>query len=479
MQQVDQAAVINDFLLEADKMSEEEQQAFYSDLEGLNKTYFPTPKQDLMHRSDKDEIWCYGGNGSGKTVFNLNEGVYHVTHQHPYSNRFENTPVKWWYACVDWDAQRELQPELIKYLPGWWIKKTTFRQRGIIDFIQGHDGGQIKFKSYKSGREAFQVARVQLMSGDEETPYDIYGEMKARGTGVGGIRRFVMTPSLKGLTWSYKKVYLTRAKTLDTRDVFNMHLDENITLDAGEIAAKKLEYVGAEYDARIEGKWRSFVGLIYDFDINTMLIPPFKIPSSWRRVAIIDPGTAVPCAVNWFALSNDYDLYVLGTYYVANKDIETHTRGIKAMSEKLDKYHGKADYERLVYFCDPAAAQERKEFAKYGIFTGTAKTSRVGITRLKQYMRPYPPNGKSKFFVLDGWGNDAFVDEMIDYKWKTTYTSMGQEAVDEPQDTNDHCMNNAKYAANYFPCLADVMKAAMAPPVEEAEWRPQSRVAGY
>jgi phage terminase large subunit-like protein len=144
-------------------------------------------------------------------------------------------PIEMWAGTVNWDVHRDItQPELLKWIPATVMAKSdiVYRRKGIIDYILFPWKTKLTFKSYDSGREAFQGKSLRYLWLDEEPETDIWFESKMRLLDQKGFATLTMTP-LKGLTWAYQEIYLNESQDPEIES-YHFSWDDNPWLDDAE-----------------------------------------------------------------------------------------------------------------------------------------------------------------------------------------------------------------------------------------------------
>jgi len=209
------------------------------------------------HKKQAEAMACFsrylgifGGNRSGKTVFGAVRTTLFLLGKsaEPYIQDWCEEDQQWWYknfsdlgaieawhGTVNWDIQRDItQPELLKWIPKPELDKSivAYRRKGVIDYIVLPNGSRITFKSYDSGREAFQGKSLYYLWLDEECEKHIWDEAKQRLMDQKGHVCLTMTP-LKGLTWAYNEIYVNDIGDPEVR-AFHFTWDDNPWLDEGE-----------------------------------------------------------------------------------------------------------------------------------------------------------------------------------------------------------------------------------------------------
>lgn len=402
-------------------------------------------KQLAFHRCTKRNRWVFGGNRSGKTECGAVEAVWWARGIHPY--RKNRKDVEGWIVSLSYEVQRDVaQSKFMSYLNPDWIEdvvmasgKKDNAEYGIIDYILIKNvlGGvsKICFKSCDQGREKFQGASLDFVWFDEEPPFDIYQECRMRILDKKGEIWGTMTP-LKGLTWVYDKIYLNSAGDSDLWHIM-IEWADNPFLDEEEVASLTASMDEQTLSSRRYGRFSAQEGIVYrEFDPTVHVIEPFDVPYEWQDMMSIDPGLNNPLACLFFAVDYDSNIYVVGEWYEAGKDIDYHSQKI---FETADTLGWRRDSKgRLVSLIDSAATQKTlassKSVAELFFERGIAVNTRVdkdlfaGIARVKSYFA----NNRIKIFS----SCTNLIRELKSYWWGKG---------DKPIKKDDHALDALRY----------------------------------
>src|ERR1017187_4339947 len=163
---------------------------------------------------------------------------------------------------------------------------------------------RVSFKSYESGRKAFEGTAQHLIWLDEESPLDIYTECLYRTATTGGVLYTTFTP-LGGMSDVVKS--FLEPESEEARAVKHVtqcdwsqvpHLDE--AAKAQLLASTPLY----QRDARTKGIPQLGAGAIYPLAESEILVPRFDIPNHWPRSYGMDVGWN-RTAVVWGALDRE------------------------------------------------------------------------------------------------------------------------------------------------------------------------------
>lgn len=437
-------------ILQLNKVNNEIIKRNIEPLKNYNTGKFIHKKQIIFHKSQKRNRWVFGGNRTGKTECGAVETIWIALGIHPYRKNKNST--NGWVVSLSNRVQKEVaQAKILKYLPKNTIQeiimsegKKTNPENGIIECIIVKNvfgsNSKIWFKSCEEGRDKFQGASLDFVWFDEEPPEDIYQECRMRVLDKNGEIFGTMTP-LKGLTFIYNEIYLN---THNDDEVFYIFIswEDNPYLSKKEIIRLTKTMSKDEIESRKFGRFSMIdAGLIYsEFDENTHIIQPFKIPNDWQDNISIDPGLNNPLSCHWYAKDYDGNIYVIAEHYEQNKTIEYHSQKIKEISQSLNwKTTSNKMYQALI---DSAANQKTLSspksvsdlFYENGILVNTKVNKDVlaGISKVKSYLKNI--SGETRLFIFSNCKN--LIRELKTYRWSGN---------DSPIKKDDHALDELRY----------------------------------
>ena len=284
-------------------------------------------------------------NRVGKTFGAAYEIACHLTGNYPEwwtGKRFQFSN-NWWVCGVDSRlVQQELQTALLGRIGEFGtgfipedsldfdsLKDAKKADTPINTFRVMHKSGTysgVSFKSYESGREAFQSAKVNIWL-DEEPPLSIFTECMLRtmdtGTGDRPILMMTFTP-LKGL--SATVMSFLEGDTFSEGEVLNKDLKptgkyvvrcgwDDVPHLTEEDKALLIESIPPwARDARTKGIPQMGSGVIYPIAWEQISFPRFEIPEHWKRYAGMDVGNKTACI--WLAIDPSTGVsYAYHEYY--------------------------------------------------------------------------------------------------------------------------------------------------------------------
>lgn len=298
-------------------------------------------------------------NRVGKThTMGLYELVLHLIGRYPpwwEGRRFLDKKVVAW-ACTDKNSK--IRDNLVRKLLGGVGEEGTglipadylinFTNKSGISgsadqiFVQHSSGeiSQLTLKSYEEGPKGFFGEEMDVIHLDEEPPYDIYQECRARQLQGKGMMMLTFTP-LEGMG----KVTLDFLHDGDIEKPFDddskcvimaswedvPHLDQN----ALDELMKDLE--PHQRDARSKGIPAMGAGVVYPYRPDDIKFDPAVLwkdsngrpPDNWKRVFALDPGWNVT-GVLWAAIDpSTQKAYIYDEYYGVKGEPFFHAQIIK------------------------------------------------------------------------------------------------------------------------------------------------------
>ena len=307
------------------------------------------PKQMMFFEAGKDFKLrlLMAANRVGKTFAAAYEITCHVTGEYPdwwKGKRFEY-PQQWWVCGVDSKVILSLlQPTFLGpidhfgtgFIPHASLDFSTLKDATKADtpisiFRIKHKSGaysSIEFKSYESGRDAFQSWEGNIWL-DEEPPLSIYSECLMRTMGD-HMMMITFTPLkgptdtilnfLDGATYHEGPIGLGKHVTMcDWDDVPHISSDDKKILLAATPPWMR--------EARSKGIPQMGSGAIFQVPLSEIQVKRFEIPKHWKRYAGMDVGNRT--AAIWFAISPDNGIhYGYHEYYREGELPSVHTESI-------------------------------------------------------------------------------------------------------------------------------------------------------
>lgn len=235
---------------------------------------------------------------------------------------------------------------------------------------------------------------------------------------------------------------------------------ENPYIPKGDIDNARLDLTDDTFQQEYMADFRKYTGLVYkEFERPLHLISQFDIPDTWTIVRGFDFGSTNPTVCLWVALDPDGNYFIIDEHYETGKTVDYHAGVVNAnrYSQRVEQSYG-----------DPSGAQWITEFAQRGVYitaatressTSAASWVRLGIERIRTYLRPIPGHfvsglpesykadkrGMPKMFVFEHCTNT--IRELEQYRWKERQVTQAQDLnePDVPEKANDHAMDALRY----------------------------------
>ncbi len=208
-------------------------------------------------------------------------------------------------------------------------------------------------------------------------------------------------------------------------------LDDNpfLTLDYTE-NLKKSTPKGMWYDRKILGLWVAAEGLVYEnFDRDTHVVKPFKIPDHWRRFRAIDFGFSNPFVCLWGATDEDGRLYIYDEHYQNQRLMDYHAGQIKARGGKYDWTVSDHD------------AQNNAELRSQGVSTQNAQKELMrGIEKVAQRLI-IKDDSRPRLMIFNTCKRTIQEFGMYQYPERR----VGKVIKEEPVDKDNHSMDALRY----------------------------------
>jgi len=224
-----------------------------------------------------------------------------------------------------------------------------------------------------------------------------------------------------------------------------------------------------------EGKFVTFTGSIYTkFAPQVHAIPPFNIPSHWRRYEAIDPGFRGEFAWLGGVMSEQGNLYITGEYDDQETSYEERVYNIK--NERCAEYgipHGWKDMRRGLHewdafqkeqkihtltYIDPEDPQCAFEFQKLGLPCDSKLTNNnvnVGIDRVQRRLG-YTSRYRPRLYITD---NNLKVIEALKHHGWGEKTGVARKPANDIFKHKADCLR--------YICAGNLMASESAEPVEE------------
>lgn len=337
-----------------DRKRKTHRDTYFPDKGPLRRELYPKHCQFMAAGAEYKFRLFMAGNRTGKSLSAAFELSCHLTGQYPHwwtGKRFD-VPNQWWVCGVDSKTLlNTLQPLLLGQVGEFGtgmipfdcldfdtLKDAKRADTPISMFRVKHISGahsSVSFKSYESGREAFQAFAGSIWL-DEEPPLSVFTECAMRTATGDNILMMTFTP-LKGISETIlnflegsqfhegpigvgKYVVMTGWDDVP-------HLNER---DKQILLASIPPY---QRDARTKGIPQLGSGAVYPVPESDYVINPIDIPKHWKRVYGLDVGWNRTAAV-WAAIDPQTNIiYLYNEYYKGEAEPSIHAVGIKSRGE--------------------------------------------------------------------------------------------------------------------------------------------------
>lgn len=440
--------------------------------EGLNEAshqpnlydYIPSEKQELFHKDTNPDRLYIGGNRSGKSLGSTIEAIWWLTHTHPYRKTPEE-PIRGRVVAVDFlnGVDKIILPLYKQWLPktylidGSW-EKSYSRERHVLTL---NNGSFVEFMSQDQDLDKFAGSSRHFIHFDEECPKSVYLECIARLVDTGGVWWMSQTP-VQGIEWIYDDIYVPAKEGKKAIGIVEASMEDNPSLSKEAIDRFLGELSEEERLIRTKGQYVHLGGSVFpDFTPSTHCIPKgqFVPNSSHRIIRTMDSGYTNPTAWLWLAVDENGSVTVFAEYVAAKKTVAEHAEVVNYMTTKMEK-----DYGIKVWLTtgDPAIKQTKEhsgtsilqEYQKHGIYIAVdmiPKDRRIGLERIRSYLKPNPKTGKPNLMITDDCPTlIAELPKLRWQKWASPKIADMNNKKEDIRDKDNHCYDALKYAMTFL-----------------------------
>lgn len=319
-------------------------------------------------------------------------------------------PGRAWVLSESYDLQKTgAQEKILEYLKPEYIKHVEYMKGDSIkqiDYINPKGCLiKIEFKSYEQGVRKLQSAKLICVWMDEEPPEEVFDEVYTRTVDHGGQIILTFTP-LKGLTWSYARIFAARFPHIM---VYSWGMADNPCIPRVEIETLKATLTRKKANMRLYGKYEGSESQVwYAFERNIHLKP--NLYDNQKPVDIcIDWGVVVTAITFW---QEKTTIQTDGTFktvlnMVDAKEFSGYGYG-QIITFCLQK-----GYQIQDWYCDPAgrARSQSSRFGKslltlikeeYGIRFKYIPAQRIeeGIELVQSYL--LNAKNETRLFIQEG-----------------------------------------------------------------------------
>lgn len=421
-----------------------------------NLQYEPHKKQKKFHKSDSNGRLYIGGNRTGKTTGGINEDIWWLTGRHPYLSLPE-PPIFGRVTTVDFlsGAEGIIIPQLKQWLPpsdlvnGSW-EDSYNKQQHLLTLS---NGSQLEIRSYDQELEKFAGVPRHFTHFDEEPPFDIFKECKARLVDFNGRWWMTMTP-VEGMTWTLDEIFEKAGKLIHVTTV-DIHDNPHLTKEAIETLLEG--YDENERKIRGKGKYIAVAGMVFKhFDATTHVIKA-GIPNStdWVHYQSLDAGYTNPTAVLYHAVHKKTGVVVTyAEHYKSEWTVQQHAELLNAKDKLLKENH---NIEFFLKVADPAIKQRQQvtghsiqiEYSKHGIYWALGNNAKeAGIDKMNNYLR------LGKWFITEDCPNTIReVRKLRVADYATSKLREKNNKKEEARKKDDHTCDSARYFFSFQPDL--------------------------
>lgn len=436
-----------------------------------------------------DEIFCLGGNRSGKSELAVNHCVQFAQGIHPVRNGTgklqradgswliqKQAPVKIRYCAPKWrdGILNVIHTKMKEVIPRHWLRGGNWRKAWseAEHKLYFENTSTIHFKSGEEDLDTYGGADLDAVYQDERLDYKRFLENQMRLVDRDGFYFAAMTPEM-GITWEEDHILTPGViefgersrKVLIDHYFFSLLGNPHISKQAAMkiIAGIKDERL---IEAKIYGRFVSLSGLVLpQFNRTKHIIPDFRIPAEWPRVLCGDTHHRTPSAFLWAAWGPDGTVY----FYRAKKakfTVPQWKRYLRAASVGEEFAWWGID--------EPGAGDGKDINDKENIcrqFNSQADPSNPGlpfvqvpkppgsfeggIYRMWDYLLADPVSGKSRFKIFksldtdieyfDGKPEGSLVWEIEHYQYRTETKADEETLREKVRLVNDHLISCARY----------------------------------
>ena len=259
---------------------------------------------EAINSNNKKIIVMVGGNRIGKsTIGVVVVGSLCLGYQ-PWDKKetiFGNKPIRVRIMTTDWEkgAGEVIVPKLIEWLP-YGSYETKKNNVGVESNFKFKNGSTIEILTHKQETRQMEGWSGHFLLLDEPCAKDKYIANKRGLIDFKGVVLFTMTALSE--PWILDDIVLCTDKEVFA--IGDIAMDENPYLDKQSIEEFKRSLKDEdEIVARIKGGWRILAGrVLKEFNADTHIIKPFKLPFGYPVVVMIDLHLNKPQAIGFYTV---------------------------------------------------------------------------------------------------------------------------------------------------------------------------------
>ena len=424
--------------------------------------YKPAPHQVDFHRSKAKFRLNIGGYGSGKTTMDAAEIACHAL-----SIQNGRTLIT---AQSLQQVREAVLPELEKFLPPWFLSKTTKTPLPKYTLTNGHEiiiyASNDEEKLRSLNLTAFWIIEASGV------PYTIFTQLQTRLRNRAAIVKdsqgYEIEHNFMGIVESnpeegwIRDEFLLRSSKIFTSKSVDVSAYEKIKTKKPETAYHS--FLSATVDnvylpktfipdmcVGKSDKWvRKYIycyletkeGVVYP-EFMDCVVDPFPVPKDWLRIFGFDKGWADETCLCCGAIDPYKGIcYVYDEYYENKQPITYHARRVKEKIDGLQMYKSIQADPSVRNKSDRDGVSYRDYFYQVsGIWLEEGKNTILdGIDKVRDMMYM----GKLKFFT----NCVNLREEAGDYIWKTDKDGIMK---DDPVDRRNHLMDAMRYMCMGLP----------------------------
>lgn len=443
--------------------------------------YEPHKKQLAFHKDPhKDRIFV-AGNRTGKSLATVIEGIWYLTHTHPY-RRIPPGQIRGRVVCVDFlnGVDKIILPLYKQWLPQEYLvddswERSYSRERHVLTL---KDGSFVEFMSQDQDLDKFAGTSRHFVHFDEECPKSIFEECQMRLIDTNGDWWISETP-VAGMEWIYDDLVQPAREGLRNIGLIEAQMSDNphITAEARErILASMPE---EQRLMREKGEYTTITGAMFkpfvdDPDLRShshshvISQKSFALTDDYRIYLTGDHGFNAPTAWLWVAVNRGGHMIVFHEHYQKEMTVADHA----AIIHEFNKSIGREPY---LIVGDPAMKQRNgirgdsiiDEYARHGIFIQVENIPReklVGINKMLQYMKVNERNKLPFLMVTDNCTNTIRELKMAKQNRIVNRKIADRKNAPEGQrEKDDHTTDALRYLVTLMPDLTPADFKGVAP----------------
>lgn len=282
------------------------------------------------------------------------------------------------------------------------------------------------------------------------------------------VRKIILTSNSAGHSWAWRYfVDKSMFKSETIKDQFyniKAPSTENRHLPEGYVQGMLDTWSDDRIKREILADEDSFEGQVYaEFKRELHVVKPFKIPDHWEKHIRVDHGYRNPASIHFYAVNREGEVYVYKEFYerewlineiIKGKSVNgSYQAGIEALGGVGDN---KTKF--ITAKIDPSTKNRSgtdgtsdfdeyyRHWPKHWPYLGFARNDvRVGIERVKSYLKPHPKTGKPLLYIFDTCIN--MLEEISNYKYPELKSGQSDLKAEheKPIKAHDHAMDELRY----------------------------------